>query len=465
MGCSFAVQPASLCQNFVLLVGTSEIMLQFQPALPDGLTSASEFLIEELTMRRSSTPALSFLACIVVAVFAFFVNTSWAATETPVYSFTGGLDGGNPASQLIFDGAGNAYGTTVIGGSANCGTVFELTRNGEQWQQMVLYSFGCFSDGKNPYGGLTMDAQHNLYGTTVAGGSGGICSGDGCGVVFKLTRSGDSWMETVLYSFGDSPDAAGPGSVLVFDHAGNLLGTSPDGGAFSQGTIYELSQSNGHWMERVVHDFTGGADGAVGSLGPLLLDAFGNFYGVTELGGANGFGTVFKLAPASGGAWTFNTLYAFRGQPDAAFPYGGLIADPHGNLYGTTYYGGTSGAGAVFRVGPGPGTGPWYSAVLYSFHGNADGGNPTSTLVFTPAGKLYGTTSAGGSAGCDCGVIFSLTQVSNNHWLETVLHTFGTHPDGAFAYYGLTPDAAGHYVGTTAAGGNQNQGVVFELAP
>src|SRR5580698_1692741 len=165
MGCSFAVQPASLCQNFVLLVGTSEIMLQFQPALPDGLTSASEFLIEELTMRRSSTPALSFLACIVVAVFAFFVNTSWAATETPVYSFTGGLDGGNPASQLIFDGAGNAYGTTVIGGSANCGTVFELTRNGEQWQQMVLYSFGCFSDGKNPYGGLTMDAQHNLYGT------------------------------------------------------------------------------------------------------------------------------------------------------------------------------------------------------------------------------------------------------------------------------------------------------------
>jgi len=102
---------------------------------------------------------------------------------------------------------------------------------------------------------------------------------------------------------------------------------------------------------------------------------------------------------------------------------------------------------------------------LYSFHGGADGGNPTSTLVFTPAGKLYGMTSAGGDAGCDCGVIFSLTQVSNNHWLETVLHTFGTHPDGAFAYYGLTPDAAGHYFGTTAAGGNQNQGVVFELAP
>jgi uncharacterized repeat protein (TIGR03803 family) len=102
---------------------------------------------------------------------------------------------------------------------------------------------------------------------------------------------------------------------------------------------------------------------------------------------------------------------------------------------------------------------------LYSFHGSADGGNPTSTLVFNPAGKVYGTTSAGGDAGCDCGVIFSLTPVNANHWVETVLHTFGTHPDGAFAYYGLTPDGAGHYLGTTAAGGNQNQGVVFQMTP
>ncbi len=417
-------------------------------------------------MQRFSTPYLLFFACVVVAVLAGFGDTSWAATETVVYSFTGGLDGADPASQLIFDSAGNAYGTTVTGGSSNCGTVFELTPSGGgHWQQTVLYSFGCLSDGKNPYGGLTMDAQHSLYGTTVAGGSGGICSGDGCGVVFKLTRSGDSWMETVLYSFGDSPDAAGPGGAVVFDRAGNLLGTSPDGGAFAEGTIYELSQSNGQWTERVVHDFTGGADGGIGSLGALLLDASGNLYGVTELGGANGFGTVFKLAPGSAGTWTFSTVYAFQGQPDAAFPYGGLIADPHGNLYGTTYYGGTSGAGAVFRVGPGVGTGPWHSTVLYSFHGGSDGGNPTSTLVFNPAGKLYGATSAGGDAGCDCGVLFSLSQVSNNHWLENVLHTFGTPPDGAFAYYGLTPDATGHYLGTTAAGGNQNQGVVFELTP
>lgn len=427
---------------------------------------ASEFLIEELTLRRFNVRALPFLACIVITIVACFVNTSWAATETPVYSFTGGFDGADPASQLIFDAAGNAYGSTVTGGTSNCGTVFELTPSGGgHWQQTVLHSFNCFDQGKNPYGGVTMDLQGSLYGTTVAGGSGGICSGDGCGVVFKLTHSGGNWNETVLYSFGDSPDAAGPGGALVFDHAGNLLGTSPDGGAFAEGTIYELSPNNGGWAERVVHDFTGGADGATGSLGPLLLDTAGNFYGVTELGGANGFGTVFKLAPGSGGSWAFSTLYAFQGQPDAAFPYGGLIADPHGNLYGTTYYGGINGAGAVFRLGPGVGAGPWHSTVLYSFHGSADGGNPTSTLVFNPAGKVYGTTSAGGDAGCDCGVIFSLTPVNANHWVETVLHTFGTHPDGAFAYYGLTPDGAGHYLGTTAAGGNQNQGVVFQMTP
>ena len=416
-------------------------------------------------MDNASTPVSQFFTCIAITILAILVNPAFAATETPVYSFTGGLDGANPASQLIFDAAGNAYGTTVTGGSSDCGTVFELSpAGGGQWQQTVLHSFNCFDEGKNPYGGVTLDSQGNLYGTTVAGGSNGICTGDGCGVVYKLAHSGGSWTETVLYSFGDSPDAAGPGGAVVFDRAGNLLGTTPDGGAFAAGTIFELSPNNGQWSEHIIHDFTGGADGAVGSLGPLLLDSFGNLYGVTELGGTAGAGTVFKLTPGSG-SYQFGTLYAFQGQPDAAFPYGGLIADSHGNLYGTTYYGGTYGAGAVFRVGPTAGVGGWRDVVLYSFRGGPDGGNPTSTLVFTPAGKAYGTTSAGGNSGCDCGVIFSLTPVGSNRWSESVLHTFGTQPDGAFAYYGLTPDNAGHYLGTTAAGGAHGEGVVYELTP
>ena len=232
--------------------------------------------------------------------------------------------------------------------------VFKLTPMvGGQWQQSVLYSFTCFSDGKNPYGGVTLDGAGNLYGTTVAGGAGGICSGDGCGVVFQLTQSGGVWSESVLYSFGDLPDAAGPGGGVVFDRAGNLYGTAADGGAYSAGAIFQLSPNGNQWTETVIHNFTGGDDGAIGSLGLLLLDAAGNFYGVTELGGHYGAGTVYKLTRAAG-IWNLTTLYAFMGQPDAGFPYGGLIADAHGNLYGTTYYGGADGAGTVFKVDPGP---------------------------------------------------------------------------------------------------------------
>lgn len=401
-----------------------------------------------------------------VAIFALAANYSWAGTsEQVVYSFTGGVDGGDPASQLIFDSAGNAYGTTVVGGTAGCGTVFQLTKNSQgQWQQSVLYSFSCFGDGKNPYGGVTFDAAGNLYGTTVAGGSGGICSGDGCGVVFKLTHANGSWSESVLYSFGDFPDAGGPGSAVIFDRAGNLYGTAPDGGAYTEGAVYELSPNGGQWTEQVIHDFTGGDDGATGSLGPLLLDAAGNLYGVTELGGHYGAGTAYKMS-AAGGAWNLTTLYAFMGAPDAGFPYGGLIADAHGNLYGTTYFGGTNGAGTVFKVGPGPNAlGGWRAAVLYSFQGSTDGGNPTSTLLFDAAGNLYGTTSAGGDPGCDCGVAFEVSP-NGGGWNENVLHTFGTSPDGANPYYGLTPDGMGNLFGTTASGGRHSQGMVFELTP
>ncbi len=390
--------------------------------------------------------------------------SSAAATEKSVYSFTGGNDGSDPASQLIFDSAGNAYGTTVTGGDSDCGVVFKLTPMvGGQWQQSVLYSFTCFSDGKNPYGGVTLDGAGNLYGTTVAGGAGGICSGDGCGVVFQLTQSGGVWSESVLYSFGDLPDAAGPGGGVVFDRAGNLYGTAADGGAYSAGAIFQLSPNGNQWTETVIHNFTGGDDGAIGSLGLLLLDAAGNFYGVTELGGHYGAGTVYKLTRAAG-TWNLTTLYAFMGQPDAGFPYGGLIADAHGNLYGTTYYGGDDGAGTVFKVDPGPNIGGWRDTVLYSFQGGPDGGSPTSTLVFDAAGNLYGTTSAGGDPGCDCGVAFELSP-GNGGWSENVLHTFGTSPDGAYPYYALTPDGMGNFFGTTAAGGTHNVGMVFELTP
>ena len=142
----------------------------------------------------------------------------------------------------------------------------------------------------------------------------------------------------------------GPGGAVVFDSSGNMYGTTPDGGAYSAGTVYELTPGRKGWRERVIHAFTGGSDGSTGSLGPLLVDASGDLYGVTELGGAHGAGTVFRMSPRGRGGWDFRTLYAFAGSPDAAFPYGGLIAGANGALYGTTYYGGQAGAGAVFNL-------------------------------------------------------------------------------------------------------------------
>ena len=408
-----------------------------------------------------------FVMCFgVVLVFTLALSVaSWAAdTESVVFNFTGGNDGGEPAAQLIFDSAGNLYGTTVVGGLYGCGTVFELSLSGNQWNETVLYNFDCYDTGKNPYGGVILDSAGSLYGTTVAGGSGGECSGDGCGVVYELAKSGDTWNETVLYNFTGGDDGFGPGSALVMDKAGNLYGTTPDGGAFAAGVVYQLSPNQQQWTQTVIHAFTGGDDGAVGSLGPLLLGAGGTLNGVTELGGQFGAGVAFRMSPA-GNTWNYTTMYAFQGLPDAGFPYGGLIADSHGRLYGTTYFGGTGGLGSVFEVGAGATVRTlWKESVLYSFQGGTDASFPTSTLVFDAAGNLYGTSSTGGNPSCDCGTIFKLAPHSGG-WDESVLHNFNGSGDGNSPSYGLTPDGKSNYFGVTPVGGLYGQGVVFQITP
>lgn len=403
----------------------------------------------------------------VFAVAIMLVSSAFAANKEKVlYSFTGASDGGDPATGLIFDKSGNAYGTTVVGGGTNSfGTVFQLKHgSGGKWTESVLYSFAGGNDGMYPYGGVVFDKSGNLYGTTVGGGSGSNCDG-GCGTVFKLSHSGSGWSESVIYNFAGGNDGFGPGGALIFDKKGNLYGTTPDGGANSDGTVYTLIPGkSGQWTEKVIHSFAGGNEGATGSLGPLLLDKAGNLYGVTETQGASQYGTVYKLSPASGGKWKLSTLYGFAGKPDAGSPYGGLIADAKGNLYGTTYYGGANGLGAVFELTRGS-NGKWKESVLYSFKGGKDGSATTTTLLFDKAGNLYGTTSMGGDTGCDCGTVFKLAPSSGGKWKESVAHRFTSTPDGANPYYGLASDKAGNLYGTTATGGNQGAGTIFELTP
>jgi uncharacterized repeat protein (TIGR03803 family) len=413
----------------------------------------------------------------VVALALMLVNGAWAAsTEKVLHSFTGGNDGIDPAATLAADSAGNLYGTTAQGGTGTlctngCGTVFELSPlAGGKWKETILYSFTGGSDGKNPYGGVILDGKGDLYGTTVAGGSGGVCASDGCGVVFLLSKSGKRWVETVMYNFTGGKDGFGPGGALAFDSVGNLYGTTPDGGNLRKcssggcGVVYQISPvRGGGWKQTVLHTFTDGADGAIGSLGPLLVDKAGNVFGVAELGGDASCqcGVVFKLTLVSG-TWKFKILDAFKGIPKAGFPYGGVIEDSKGNLYGTTYYAGAKGFGSVYKLTKS--NGGFTETVLYSFTGGADGAWPTTTLMLDAHGNLYGTASAGGDSNGD-GVVFKLSPGAAGKWTESTVHRFGKGSDGRNPYYGLISDKAGHLFGTTAIGGGSGQGVVFQITP
>lgn len=403
-------------------------------------------------------------AGVVFAVVALMTGAAWAVGYKRVYSFSGGVDGRDPATHLTFDSAGNAYGTTAGGGEFDFGAIFKLTPSGDSWVQTVIYSFAGGNDGLDPHAGVTIGPDGSLYGTAVAGGNAGICAGDGCGVVYKLALVGDQWFQSTIYNFKGDKDGGGPGSRVIFDAAGNLFGTTPNGGTHSAGTIFMLTPTpNETWHKKILHNFSGGKDGATGSMGDLLLDADGNIFGVTEQGGANGLGTIYKLWRTPSGRWTLTTLYAFKGMPDGANPYGGLIWDRAGNLYGTTYFGGVAGMGTAYQLAPGP-NGKWQENVLYSFLGDTDGSLPTATLVFDGAGNLFGTTSAGGRPSCDCGTVFKLT-LGNGGWKENIVHFFGKNFDGYAPNYGLTFDAAGNLYGATPSGGTSRKGMIYKFRP
>ena len=303
-----------------------------------------------------------------------------AGQETALYSFTGGADGGQPFASVVRDSAGNLYGTTVNGGTADAGVVYELDPTG---QETVLYNFTGGADGASPYAGVIRDAAGNLYGTTTAGGT-------GAGVVYKLDTANH---ETVLYTFTGGADGKGPYAGVVLDSTGNLYGTTYYGGT-GAGIAYKVDTA-GH--ETVLHTFTGGTDGGNPFAG-VIRDSAGNLRGTTYFGGTGGAGVVYKLDPTG----QETVLYSFTGGADGGFPYAGVIRDPAGNLYGTTDLGGTASAGAVYKLDT-----AGQETVLYSFTGAADGSRPYAGVIRDSAGNLYGTTSVGGPSGV--GVIFRLT--------------------------------------------------------
>ena len=417
--------------------------------------------------------------------------------ETVLYSFTGGADGGTPGAGVIRDPAGNLYGTTAFGGTADLGVVFKVDTSGNE---AVLHTFMRGPEGNEPdVAGVIRDSVGNLYGTTAfsgAGGQGAVYKLDpsgnatvlyafpgardgqhvynngvifgwdgqlygttfyggkgGVGVVYRVDgHHEDGHHERVLYSF-DQFTANGfgqPTGGVIRDWEGNFYGTTFIGQAdvyFGYGVVYKID-TDGH--ATVLHNFTNGADGG-NPYGPLILDSKGNLYGTASGGGASGAGVVFKLDKSG----NETVLYSFTGGVDGGGPLGGVILDSKGNLYGTTNGGGASGAGVVFKIDK-----SGNETALYSFTGGADGGFPLAGVILDPKGNLYGTTNGGGAS--NAGVVFKIDKSGN----ETVLYTFTGGADGGSPLWVvLARDSAGNLYGTTVAGGASNAGVVFKVDP
>jgi uncharacterized repeat protein (TIGR03803 family) len=386
---------------------------------------------------------------------------------------------------VIFDAAGNVYGTSEYGGdftkcpNIGCGAVWEFSPAlGGGYTETKVYTFSSGSDGATPYAGLTPDSAGNLYGVAAAGGNLSRCFGQGCGVVFELSpNSSGGWTETVLYAFNGGRDGGSPWAGLTFDAAGNLYGTTAGGGNLSLcscGVVFELSPtSGGTWTETVLHAFTNGNDGGT-PFGTLIFDAAGNLYGTTE-GGGNltcayntiGCGVVFELSPVAG-HWKETVLHKFN-NADGDNPEAGVVFDAAGNLYGTAAVGGEkfgcdAGCGTVFKLSPTT-SGPWKFTGLHEFTQEQlqKGFYPLSNLLVDGSGNVYGTASGGGQ--CD-GIVFKLAQNSSGAWIETVIHNFGCATgDGGEPLGTLVSDSAGNLYGATSNGGTNKVGDVFRITP
>ena len=360
------------------------------------------------------------------AVFEL-VKSSGTYTEKLLYSFTGGADGRNPSGGLLIDTAGNLYGTTQFGGASGLGTVFELVNSSGTYTETVLHSFAG-PDGQVPNGGLVRDAAGNLYGTTY---NPSFQTFDN-GAVFELVNSSGTYTEKVLYSFTGGENA-GPQGPLVIDASGNLYGTALNTlFSGSNGIVFELVNSSGTYTETVLHSFTNAPDGAQPN-GGLVIDAAGNLYGTTQNGGvyvaSGGNGTVFELVNSSG-TYTETVLHSFANTlTDGGGPYAGLVSDAAGNLYGTTLRGGNQLEGTVFELLKSSGA---YSIKLlhsFFFYCDSDGEAPESPLLMDASGNLYGTTTSGGLAGH--GTLFELVSFTGQAATTTTALTSSLNPANA----------------------------------
>jgi uncharacterized repeat protein (TIGR03803 family) len=421
---------------------------------------------------RSRRFSIRTVMAVIAAALLVTSALATAQTETVLHSFNNPR-GANPSAGLVFDAAGNLYGTTVNGGRFNGGTVFELVHQDNHWTSAVLHAFSGSHlhdtpDGAAPYSTLIFDGAGNLYGTTSLAGSPA-----NCGAVFELSpQAGSIWAESLIYTIPACAPGFGLLSSLTSDPAGNLYGTmtadcEPQDNC---NAVFQLSpQAGGGWTEKsMCPDLCESFWNLL--IAGVILDASGNLYGTGDLASEDGeYGGVWELHNQAVLPLVIFDLTRYNG----ARPRGSLVFDAAGNLYGTASKGGlpdctldTLGCGVVFDLSPGAhSTSPWSEKVLHNFTGNGgDGAFPYANLTFDAAGNLYGTTSGGGAYGY--GTVFELGPNRIGGWKYRILHSFNNDGvDGITPTGGLILDDSGNLYGTTSGGGTYGDGTVFRIKP
>lgn len=413
------------------------------------------------TMRRWLLP--------MILVVSFSLTTNSAAEDRfrILHSFAD-----HPAADpwnVVFGPTGVAFGVSGGGYTYNacqpgisCGTVFGLspTENGG-WRFSVLYLFTGGPDGWLPDGTLLVDSESRLYGMTWMGGS------QASGTVFELSPSVDGrWVHRTIHNF-TGYDGQIPYGGLIADALGNLYGITLQGGTYDEGTVFRLTRdADGAWSESVLHSFYAPEDGYCPT-GPLVFDKEWNLYGATTCGGTFNQGGVFKLTQNLNGDWSETPLYSFGAfENDGQLPEAGVVLDESGNIFGTTWRGGSKGGGVVFELSKQP-DGTWVETILHDFVGDGDGFSLWGPVTLDREGNLYGSTQQGGTFGAyGYGTLFTLHHRVGMGWSETILHNFSNGPDGGMPQQGVTLRFSGMSTGIFGAapsGGSGGSGVVYEF--
>ncbi len=420
-------------------------------------------------MKHSQQPRKTFsgilsgttLAAIIAMVMLVSVTApvAYAQTYVNLATFTGN-NGTNPNPRLVADAAGNLYGTTFYGGYGGAfgpGTVFKLTHHSYGWALTTLYEFHGHADGLQPWGGVVFGPDGALYGETYQGGTYGY------GVVYKLQPRASAcrtapcfWQETVLYNFTGGNDGGDPQGDLAFDSAGNLYGTTLNGGpGQNYGVVYRLTPSHGMWSESTVHAFNS-ADGSH-PIDGVVLDAAGNLYGLTDAGGAHSLGGVYELSYGVSG-WTETVLHDFAGGSDGTDP-AGLTIDGAGNVYGETGGGGANNYGTVYQLQAV--NGGFNYSIIYNYNSQSGNPVPVTSLTADSAGNLYGcNVSAGPNV---FGVAFKLTPAQGS-WNFTLLYNFSEDQGYQMNAKPLL-DSQGNIYGVASSAGGDYDGSAWEITP